>query len=90
MTTTLFSAGLHFGSVIHLAANDANGRDGWPLVIAVAAALVTSVLLFIVKRRSQRELFRQPVLLIVAVICLLVSSVPYFYQSCKLYYNEYV
>lgn len=79
----MFSAGLHFGSVIHLAVNDSDGRDGWPLVIAVSGALVTAVLLFIVKRRSHRELFRQPVMLICAVICLLISSVPYFYDDCK-------
>lgn len=83
VTSTLFSAGLHFGSVIHLAVDDTQGKDGWPLVIAVAAGLVTAVLLFIVKRRSQRELFRQPVMLIAAVVCLLFSSVPYFYEYCK-------
>lgn len=83
MATTLFSAGLHFGSILHLSSTNIDGRDGWPLVIAVVAAFMTSALLFIVKHRSRREMFRQTALLIPAVITLLICSIPYFYEYCK-------
>lgn len=88
--TTFVVAGLHLGFILYLQQasdySDVRLRPAivvGPLLLAIVAAVVTAALLFVIKRRSRVEQFRQPSLLIVASLCMCVSAVPYLFQDCE-------
>lgn len=85
-------AGLHLGFILYMQQATDYSDDvvrlrpaivAGPLVLSAVAAVVTATLLFVIKRRSRVEQFRQPTLLLVASLCMCVSAVPYLFNDCR-------